>query len=717
MTSKQSRSGTGSINGQRKSRTRNRVIKSCLECHRRKQKCDRHFPCNICIKRGTQALCQYDAESKGCQPPKTPQSGASGSGISDVSRDTTGLDASLRPTTKSSTGMPSQLQDKIRDFGYSSHGNYNSMSLLRTAELHRGQDTTSSSSSPRTSSNNLNIGSDSNRKFKEIVRQLPPQACIDRLIKTFFAEINWQYDLLDEESFKQQLFVWREISYSDLQAGFEKLALEIIVFPALLFQVLAHALLFHPPNDEVIGPLMTMADMTFVDLGSEYNDRSAELLELIGKRDITIATVQSGLLRASFLKSSGQVIEAWHALGVAIRDAQEIGLHTGRFDADRSPEGLAYKRENFGLVGYKVWVVLHIWDIHMAVVLGRPIATDIQIDEYAGTIEDETKRRDLFSHWKTEIDPPRPFDIIVAGYNVAYRYFKIIHQIEANGAKQEDYITVENIHAAIQENLKLLPSWCLLENPNTTFDQLPGCQWLPIARDGLWSLVNLVILALHRPFIFSVGNSRTEALKAGKSILMAQEKIFARTEPRHRKVFNPVYASFDAIVIIAAICLASPIRDDRLAQECTEFVEKGMQRLDIIGHSNTMAASAYGVVCSLYHSLTHRLGTLPVAEDTGALLLDPGVASLPIEDDTDVSAQGLPVELPFGTVLPPRPIHDLLYDHVSIPQIPVANLNVPDVVSSSLDAPTVNMLDGLNFEGDFSDSSFWYMMNELNNSN
>ncbi|KAJ5596556.1 transcriptional regulator family: Fungal Specific TF [Penicillium hetheringtonii] len=662
-----------------------------------------------------QDICQYDAESKSCQPPKTPQSGASGSGLSDISRDINGSDALLYQTTTSDTEIPNQLQDKIRDFGYSSHGNYNSMSLLRTAELHGGQPTMSSSSSPRTSTNNLNIGSDSNRKFKEAVRQLPPQTCIDRLINTFFVEINWQYDLLDEESFRKQLVLWKETSYSDLQAGFERLALETIVFPALLFQVLAHALLFHPPHDEAISPLMTMADMTFVDLGIEYSDRSAELLELIGKRGITIATVQAGLLRASFLKSSGQVIEAWHALGAAIRDAQEIGLHTGRIVADQPPKGSTPRRENFSLVGHKVWVVLHIWDLHMAVVLGRPIATDIQIDEYARTIQDETKRQDLFSHWKTEIDPPRPFDIIMAGYNVAYRYFKDIHQIEANGAKPEDYTTVENIHTAIQANMKLLPSWCLLINPNTTFDQLPGCQWLPMARDGLWSLINLVILALHRPFIFSFVNSRTEALKAAKSILMAQERLFARTEPRHRKVFNPVYASFDSIVLIAAICLVSPILDDGQLLECTKCVEKGMQRLGNISQSNSMAASAYGVVCSLYHTLMHRLGTIPIAEDDGEPLPDLGPMSLPIKGDLDITSHGQLAELPFDTLLPPRPTHDLFFDHVSIPQMPVAN--ALDQFPSHLDAPTVNMLDGWNFEGDFSDSSFWNLMNELNKSN
>jgi hypothetical protein len=603
------------------------------------------------------------------------------------------------PTTEGS----SEFQDKIRDFGYSSHGNYNSMSLLRTAELYGGQATSLSSSRTTTQATFRN---DANRKYKEAVRQLPSQACIDLLVQTFFSDINWQYDLLDEESFKEHLVAWREISYSDLQAGFERLALGTVVFPALLFQVLAHALLFHP-HDEMIGSLITMADMTFHDLGGEYSDTGADLLALLGKKDITIAMVQAGLLRASFLKSSGKVVEAWHALGAAIRDAQEIGLHTGRILSDQSPVGPRRGRESVSLVGHRVWVVLHIWDVHMAVVLGRPIVTDIQIDRFARTIEDEDKRRELFSHWQTETDPPRPFDIILAGYNVAYRYFKDIHQLEHNGANSQDYRIVEHISAAIKNDLERLPSWCRLENPDTKFDALHGCQWLPVARDGLSSLIHFVILALHRPFIFSVANSRTEALKAGKSILRAQERLFEQSEPRQRKVFNFVYASFDAIVLIAALCLAFPNENHEQQIECIDVVERGMQRLSIIGQSNSMATSAHGVVCSLYHRLACRLGICETAEDGRASFIHP--EWIPPNSDTNLF-HGAPSKPSFDAVLPPRPTHDLFFDHLSITQIPF--IDTPD--SFPLDPLTVNNIDRWNFEGDFSDASFWSLMNGLN---
>ncbi|KAH8688803.1 hypothetical protein BGW36DRAFT_309392 [Talaromyces proteolyticus] len=674
-------------------RKRKRIIISCTECHRRKQKCDRQYPCCNCIKREKQDICYYDVDPKGCQsmPSNCNESGSSESSNSINT-------VHLPPPTSLDSEWVSGFQDEIRDFGYSSQGNHHSMSLLRTTELYGAQSAFLVSPSI---TNQPPFQSDTNFKYKELVRQLPSKACIDILVETFFSDINWQYALLDERTVREQLEKWRKVSYSDLQKGLERLTSETLVFPALLLQVIAQALLFHPPHDERISSLITMAGMSFHDLGAEYSDTGAKILEILGKRDITIATVQSGLLRASFLKSSGKVVEAWHVLGATIRDAQEIGLHTGRVVSERSPIGPCTD-------GHRIWVILHIWDIHMAVVLGRPATTNLQIDSFSRTIEDDGRRQELFSHWQTETDPPRPFDIILAGYNVAYRYFQDIHQLEYNGVKLQDYPKVESIHAAIQKNLELLPSWCRLENPDTKFDQIRGCQWLRVAREGLYSLINLVLLTLHRPYIFSVANSQMEALKAGISILRTQERLFQQSEPHQCKVFNPVYASFDALVLIAAIYVAFPNQNQKWRAESVQVVERGMERLRIIGLCNYMAKSAYGVVWNLYYHLKHRLDILETAEDFETPHSNPNWIS---PNSQKNFSNGTPLEPSFDTVIPPRPSHDLFYDHISSTQIPF--MDTPD--NLSLDPLNTNITNDWNFEGDFSNDSFWSLMNELIN--
>lgn len=513
--------------------------------------------------------------------------------------------------------------------------------------------------------------------------------------------------MLHEGLFHEQLNQWRNVSYSDLQAGLAALPAATLVVPALLFQVLAQALLFHPPHDQRIHHLVPMAGMTFQDLAAEYSDAGADILELLGKRNLTIATVQAGLLRAACLKSRGQVVEAWHALGATIRDAQEIGLHTGQalYGDSSIPPGEG--RIALSAIGHKIWVVLHIWDVHMAVVLSRPIATELQIDRFARTIADDETRRYLFAHWQTETEPPRPFDVILAGYNVAYRYFQDIRQLEQNGARWQDYATVDRIHAAIMKNLKSLPSWCRLVDPSTKFDSIPGCQWLPMAREGLSSLIHLVLLTLHRPFIFSVEARRTEALKAGIAILQGQDRLFQNIDPCQCRVFNPVYASFDAIVLISAICIAFPDHIQESRTECIEVVQRGVDRLGAIGQSNDMAKSAHGVVSSLFRRMKHRLGISNTAENTGYFVSDSDL----ISSDNDPTLLNDPTPEPsFDTIPPPRPTYDLFYDHLSSAPIPY----VDPQPTLPLNTPNMNDMPTWNFEGIFPEDSFWSVMNELN---
>ncbi len=116
-----------------------------------------------------------------------------------------------------------------------------------------------------------------------------------------------------------------------------------------------------------------MAGMTFYDLGEEYSDVGAEILSLLGKRGVTIAWAQAGLLRASFLKSSGKVVEAWHILRCDPSVMHKKSVFTLWTACTCSTicfgcQNRARETTRRSYIGHKVWVVLHIWDIHMAVV-------------------------------------------------------------------------------------------------------------------------------------------------------------------------------------------------------------------------------------------------------------------------------------------------------------------------------------------------------------
>jgi hypothetical protein len=521
--------------------------------------------------------------------------------------------------------------------------------------------------------------------------------------------LNWQYDLLDDQAYQEQLKAWHKVSYSDLRDNFTAIPSEILVVPALLFQVLAQALLIHSPNDEMVSGLLLIPDMTYHDLGAEYSDTGADILVLLGKGRVTTSTVQAGLLRASFLKSIGKVAEAWHALGATIRDAQEIGLHTGRNRYRQHLSDTEGGMQGSSASGNKLWIILHIWDAHMAVVLGRPMATHLQLDTLTRTVGDDEGQGALLSHWQTEDTPPRPFDIIMAGYTVAYRYFQDIYDLEHHNTESQAEFTVERIHATIVSNSQLLPSWCRLENASTKFDAVRGCQWLPAAREGLYSLIHLVLLTLHRPYVFSKSSSRVEALKAGVSILHAQERLFQQSEPYQQNLFTPVYHSFDAIVLIATICLLYPGENRDRRTECIEAVGEGVQRLEISGRSNRMARSAHGVASSLYLRLMRLSGISEPkkAAEAASKTFGSSEAVFP-ESHWELSNSFFP-DLASEAVPPPRPTHDLFYNHLSSAQTP----SFGTIDQLPVDSFLGNVTENWNFEGTFPDESFWGFLNRL----
>ena len=599
----------------------------------------------------------------------------------------------------------------MRELGYSTHNDHNTLGIFRSTEMYNPHDSFSVAWSETTHHASQD---EVNQKYKGLVRQLPSRIHIDILLRTFFSDVNWQYDLIDEGSLRQQVEEWGTVSYADLQRGPYHLSPETRVIPGLLFQVLAQALLYQPAEDEILGSLIDTAGMSFHDLAIEYSDIGSMTLALLGKRDITTATVQAGLLRASFLKSNGKVVDAWHVLGSTIRDAQEIGLHTGRVaDWPHERSDIRAQISQTSDLCHRLWMVIHLWDIHMAVVLGRPIATNPQMDMLTFPSDDNDRRKGIFSNWRTETDTPRPFDVILAGYNVAYKYWLRIHQIVNDGARPEDYPAVEEIHAAVLQNIQDLPSWCRLENPNPKFDQVPGCQWLPGGRAGLSSLVHLVLLTLHRPYIFSFAKSRTEALKAGLIILHIQEQIFQLSEPRHHKVFTPVYASFDAMVLIAAIYIAYPHQNREYLEEAIQRLERGMERLCVMEQYNPTAKTVLGVVRALFQRFRYRLGTPMGTGDLSTYTHSLG----PVSSENQSTAEGghsfntLPLDLSFDTIAPPHPVHDFFYDNLSSHQAPAVDAS--EVLLPELAVPDL-AVDGLNFEGTYPDTSFWNFMNELN---
>ena len=231
----------------------------------------------------------------------------------------------------------------------------------------------------------------------------------------------------------------------------------------------------------------------------------------------------------------------WHAIGSAIRDAQEIGLHRDSLDPKPAGAGVEAVLENQWEVQRrrKTWMTLVLWDRHMACVLGRPTTTDLGVEPPTLPV-DVPDPGDRYCTTpvlpRSEDDPPTPLTRAIWSYHLM-RPLKDILELEKEGPCPGDFARVDRIHDELLALDASTPACFRLENPDTRFDSLPECDWLPLARVVLPQLPSFQLMALHRPYIFTRPKSRTEALKASLDMLHVQRLHFLALPPQMYKTW------------------------------------------------------------------------------------------------------------------------------------------------------------------------------------
>lgn len=477
------------------------------------------------------------------------------------------------------TTAPDTFVDELRALGYADNAKGTSGLI----------DSLKEPATPLSNRCSLSVAAKS--QYADIIRQLPSPRHTDMLVHSFFENVAWHYDIVDETTFRNQLFQWSSLSSEQMTRVSDSLPIDVQSFPSLLFQVLAQSLLFQPIQyDESLNDLKYAADMELSDRAADYSNAGHQLAALLAKSELTILTVQAALMQACFEKTTGAVLKAWHTLGSAISDARKLGLHL--LETEPSLSSSAEKLSNSEL-GRNLWFNLHLWDAHMAVVLGRPMRTRLD----ASSVPLPLSRGCGYEKPKL----PHPRDVILCGYHTAYRFLQNIQDLES----REDHPTlVESIHNTILTNIANLPAWA------STQRQREGePPWLSAALETMLTNVYFVLFALHRPFIFTESSSRGRAFHSAMEILQSQVRLFDQTEPLQYMAFSLVYTTFDAMVLIAALHLR--FTDEFMDQLPTtnRNLQWGLNRLDILQTKNKVAGAAFKAIHRLYQRLLAAYST------------------------------------------------------------------------------------------------------------
>ncbi|KAK3297982.1 uncharacterized protein B0H64DRAFT_358150 [Chaetomium fimeti] len=653
-------------------RKRRRIVISCTECHRRKQKCDRKLPCTNCVSRSKESACRYET---GAPAPK--QNGRLATTARNHPHDVAATTAATTVATTAPTPSPTTLPFPAKTaaaFGYT-HASASTLGFLHRIESHpgdppNGSDNTNNNNNTNTTTNPYPLTSPlttsappstttittitasstttptdpptdttTRDRYKTLVRQLPARCAVEKLAALYFAEFNPHYAVLDRDVFDEQLATWYRLPFSTLSTGAGPAALdcEMRAFPAVVFQVCAVGLLVlddETGGDEHFwrvsggvgsgggghgveegenwfGGLKYAGGMTFEDLAREYSDCAMEVLAVLGKRGMGLNTVAAGWIRASWLKYVGLVTESWHAVGAAIRDAQEIGLHRDNLDPKPVGGDAEAVLENQWQVQRRrvMWMVLVMWDLHMASVLGRPTSTDLTMASPSLPVDAPTpsNRSKTPILPRGENDPPTPLTRALWSYHTL-RPLKEIIEMEKDGPCPKDFARVDRLHNELLDIDARTPAFFRLENPDTRFDALPECHWLPLARVILPQLLTFELMALHRPYIFTRPKSRTEALKASLDMLHAQRLHFLALRPQMYKTFSLFFGTFDAIVMMASIYILFPKEHPDLMQKALQHFHWAVRRFEAMSTRNPLAKAALGVLHAICQRMTRSLG-------------------------------------------------------------------------------------------------------------
>ena len=219
-------------------------------------------------------------------------------------------------------------------------------------------------------------------RLRGLVKQLPSNIIAKELVDVFFSEANWYFGVLERHYFDKLHNAWYAVSDVMLpKGGFGNILRDLQYFPALLFQVLAVALQYLPPNT-ASAKALHLEDPAVCDrLSQEYSRLGMDIMALLGRHNSSLTAVQQDLMRALWLKNCSRGTESWYSLGDAIREAlspvsirsaltfafrqaQDLGLHLQCSVHQEAADDVGDTLTRLWYDEYKrrLWVTLFIWD-------------------------------------------------------------------------------------------------------------------------------------------------------------------------------------------------------------------------------------------------------------------------------------------------------------------------------------------------------------------
>ncbi|KAK9376689.1 fungal-specific transcription factor domain-containing protein [Lipomyces chichibuensis] len=575
---------------------RTRTVISCNECHRRKQKCNRQKPCNQCIGRKVQNLCQYTTRSSSPRLAAAARTTATTTDIPSASSSNSGPNTYVRSSpsktelspdtdatssvsfshpgadnmhnfiehsfTESSDSPVEDVLDSEDDdtdaLGYFKCGVANIAQDI--AELKLTDSPSYSAIKGRQSKN----ASRNSKIVSRILRIMPPRPYVELLVKIFFSEANL-FQMVNQVAFWDRLRQWWELPD---RAG-------TIATPMLTFRLMSLAIQFAPMEHL---PTLRQIGQSLENLSKDYSQAASELAELLPD---CIDRVLEGLLRGAWLKHESRMKESWYCMATVIRMAQEIKLHI-----EEPNSASSYERER----RRRLWWTIYHWDRCMGLILGRPTMI---VDK----LWNVPLPLDLPDECYYPAVTPAPAVTEYTGLVLAFQLSVVISDLDTDPRKLYRNLAVYTAS---------LPAYFAFYSPDTSLDeQYP---FLVADRESIATTICMILCALYRRKV-PVPNPLSFCLR----LLTAADRMLAIVKEHHYRRFIIAYQNLEPSVLICREILKMSgslaesgfvMCDDRSGNaidvwQCLKAVECALARLRLTRTRNKIADKAYQLLKEL----------------------------------------------------------------------------------------------------------------------
>ncbi|KAH8651161.1 hypothetical protein BX600DRAFT_387814 [Xylariales sp. PMI_506] len=410
---------------------------ACSECQRRKQKCDRQWPCNHCQKRKVPDQCRFrhDAAARSSSLQQVPAK----------KKRTRSPPASVHGDEDAS---PLILDcDDIESLGYApSHPFIELASRLPPHKPH--------------------ITEERSSLIEEAIRVFPARPYIDLLTRNFFDHVNYHYYVLEPRVFLDEYQQWWADRIQSKSLDMEWTSLLLIVCACSLH---------HLPLD-----MRQRFQCELAESPSRLSTRCFEASQRLGNAipagQGSLTRIQQLIHVCSWQKSEGDYIACWHTLNSAIRWAQELSM---RQPYDGDPNLTDFERQ----MRRRAWCVLDTWDWQISAMLSRPIIIN---------------RNDCFVGLPSAAiqgNAPSPILHMRLQRELITIIFERFGDLDHNRSPKEALEQIEDIKKWMQS----FPSTFNIEEPDTSKDNT--YPWIALQRHYLHIISYASIVSLTKPFL------------------------------------------------------------------------------------------------------------------------------------------------------------------------------------------------------------------------